>query len=171
VNFFSGFSLCGEEKLFKEYLNKSEYSVSGFSLGAIRAFKYVLNTTNRVDTLQLFSPAFFQEKDEKFKRLQTISYKKNSKAYEKQFLENIAYPSTCDMRKYFKQDTLESLQELLEFKWEANELKLIRERGINIEVYLGEKDKIIDSKNAYDFFKEYATVYFIKEGGHILWTK
>jgi len=171
VNFFSGFSLWREEELFESYLKKSQYTVSGFSLGAVRAFEYVQNNSARIDTLQLFSPAFFQDKSEKFKRLQTISYQKNSDAYEKLFLENIAYPSTHDMKSYFKKDTLESLQKLLEFTWEPSALMELKKRGIHIEVYLGGEDKIIDSKKAYDFFKNYATVYFIKEGGHILWTK
>jgi predicted alpha/beta hydrolase family esterase len=169
VNFFSGFSLCNEEKLFEAYLKKSLYSVSGFSLGAVRAFEYVQNSSDRIDTLQLFSPAFFQEKSEKFRRLQTISYQKNQEAYEKQFLENIAYPSTCDMTSYFKKDTLSSLQKLLEFTWEPSALTVLKRRGIHVEVYLGGEDKIIDTKKAYDFFKNYATVYFIKEGGHILY--
>lgn len=171
VNFFSGFSLCNEQKLFEAYLSKSQYAVIGFSLGAVRAFEYVQNSSDRIDTLQLFSPAYFQDKSEKFKRLQTMSYQKNPEAYEKQFLENIAYPSIHDMKKYFKKDSLESLQKLLEFRWEPSELRKLQKRGINVEVYLGGLDKIIDAQNTYDFFKEYATVYFIKEGGHILWTK
>ncbi len=170
MNFFSGFSLDGEEALFQEYLKKSDYTISGFSLGAVRAFEYVHNTDKRVDKLQLFSPAFFQDKSEKFKRLQTISYQKNQKAYEKQFLENIAYPSTTKMQGYYKQDDVEALQKLLEFIWEPSKLKALKERGVEIEVYLGGEDKIIDSKKAYEFFKNYATVYFIKKGGHILWT-
>ena len=171
VNFFSGFSLWGEEELFEAYLKRSQYTVSGFSLGAVRAFEYVQNNSARIDTLQLFSPAFFQDKSEKFKRLQTISYQKNSDAYEKLFLENIAHPSTHNMISYFKKDTLESLQKLLEFTWEEEKLVQFKKRGIHIEVYFGGEDKIIDSKKAYDFFKNYATVYFIKEGGHTLWTK
>ncbi len=171
MNFFSGFSLSGEEELFEAYLKKSAYTVSGFSLGAVRALEYVQSTKDRIDTLQLFSPAFFQNKSEKFKRLQTISYQKNSEAYEKQFLENITYPSTHDMQSFFKKDSLESLQKLLEFTWEPSMLIALKDRGIHIEVYLGGEDKIIDSKKAYEFFKNYATVYLIKEGGHILWTK
>jgi hypothetical protein len=168
VSFFSGFSLDGEKELFKEYLKESPYSVSGFSLGAIDAFEHVLDTTNRIDMLQLFSPSFFQDKDLKFQRLQTINYKKNPKAYQEQFLKNIAYPSTIDMSKYFKEGTKEELQRLLEFKWSQEKLSKLVQRGIKIEVYLGGRDKIIDSQKAYEFFKKFATVYLIKEGGHIL---
>jgi esterase/lipase len=167
VSFFSGFCLQGESELFKTYLKKSEYCVSGFSLGAIKAFEYTLNSNSRIDTLQLFSPAFFQDKDLKFKRLQTLNYKKNPQAYQEQFLKNIAYPFATDMKKYFKEDTKEELQKLLEFIWKEEELLELVNKGVEIEVYLGAKDKIIDSKKAYKFFKEFATVYFIKEGGHV----
>ena len=168
VNFFSGFSFTHEVELFDSYLKKSDYSVSGFSLGAVKAFEYVLGTTKRVDTLQLFSPAFFQDRDKKFIRLQTISYQKNQAEYEKQFLKNIAYPSNYDMRKYYKKDNLNSLEKLLNFTWKREELERLKSKGVYLEVYLGEKDKIIDSLKAKEFFKTYATVYLIKEGGHIL---
>lgn len=169
MNFFSGFSLDAEEVLFDSYLKKSQYSVSGFSLGAIRAFEYVERSDVRIDLLQLISPAFFQNKSTKFRRLQTMSYQKNQKAYEAQFLENIAYPSSYNMKNFFKEDSLNSLEKLLEYEWEPSKLMAMRDRGVDIEVYLGGEDKIIDSKQAYDFFKNYATVYLIKEGGHILW--
>ena len=168
MSFYSGFSLEREEALFDEFRKCGNFVVSGFSLGAIRAFEFVFETKLRVDTLQLFSPAFFQNTDEKFKRLQIISYQKNQKAYEEQFLKNIAYPSTKDMKKYFNNSDRNSLQELLSFIWEKEKLKELKDRGVEIEVYLGGKDKIIDTKIAYDFFKNYATVYFIKKGGHIL---
>ena len=48
------------------------------------------------------------------------------------------------------------------------DLEKVISRGTRIEVFLGADDKIIDSKEAYEFFKEYATVYFIKNKGHIL---
>ena len=171
MSFFSGFCLDEEEELFKPYLRKSAYSVAGFSLGAIEAFEYSLNATVRIDTLQLFSPAFFQDKDQKFQRLQTLNYKKNPEAYQEQFLKNIAYPSDLDMQKYFKEDSLTSLQKLLAFTWQEEELLSLVNKGVEIEVYLGGYDKIIDSQKAHVFFKEFATVYFIKEGGHVLWTE
>lgn len=166
--FYSGFSLKDEEVLFAEYLIKDDFTVSGFSLGAIDAFLYVLNSKQRVDKLQLFSPAFFQQKSEKFKRLQTINYNKNQKEYEKEFLKNIAYPSEIDLYPYFEQSTLESLEKLLNFIWKESELKELNKRGVDIEVYLGSKDKIIDTKKAHEFFKNFAISYFIKSKGHIL---
>ena len=61
--YFSGFSLKGEKELFKEYIIENDFTVSGFSYGAQKAVEYVLSTDNRVDLLQLFSPAFFNKKD------------------------------------------------------------------------------------------------------------
>ncbi len=171
MNFFSGFSLEGEESLFSPYLKENDFCVSGFSLGAILAYEYVLNSSDRVDTLQLFSPAFFQNESEKFKRVQTINYQKNRDSYQMQFLKNIAYPADRDLNRYLKNDSIVSLEKLLYFRWDANRLKELKDRGINIEVYLGGKDRIMDTKKAYDFFKKFATIYLIKNGGHILETK
>ena len=168
MNFFSGFSLFGEASIFRDYIKESDFSVSGFSLGAIEAFEYVLNTKKRVDTLVLFSPAFFQDRDEKFRRLQSISYKKDPKSYQEQFLKNIAYPSNYDMSIFFKDSDIHLLHKLLNFTWEREKLNELRDRGVRIEVYLGERDKIINSKEAYNFFKNFATVYFIKGVGHTL---
>ncbi len=171
MNFFSGFSLEGEEFLFEPYIKKSEFTVCGFSLGAILAFEYVINSCERVDTLQLFSPAFFEKYDEKFKRVQTINYQKNQLSYELQFLKNAAYPSARDLSPCLKHSNIKLLEKLLYFKWDETKLKELRKKGINIDVYLGGKDKIMDSKKAYDFFEKFATVYFIKDGGHTLETK
>lgn len=166
--YFSGFSLQNEEELFEEYLIPSDFTVSGFSYGAVKAFEYTLNSDKRIDTLQLFSPAFFQTQDTKFKRMQLMFFKKDAKAYCNNFLENIAYPSTIDTVKYFTQGSMEELDTLLNYTWDEEQLKEVINRGTKIEVYLGQKDKIIDSKAALEFFRNYATVYYIKEKGHIL---
>ncbi|WP_238593468.1 hypothetical protein [Sulfurospirillum diekertiae] len=78
MKFFSGFCLANEQELFSSYLNQSDFTVAGFSYGAIKAFEYTLTCKERIDTLQLFSPAFFEDKDAKFKKLQTLSFSKNS---------------------------------------------------------------------------------------------
>lgn len=166
--YFSGFSLENEEELFEEYLLNNDFSVSGFSYGAIKAFEYVLSTKKRVDTLQLFSPAFFQTQDEKFKRMQVMFFKKDSKLYCDNFLKNISSPYTLDTNKYFTEGTLESLTELLTYTWDEKKLEKIVNKGTKIEVYLGGKDMIIESTSAKEFFKNYATVYFIKDASHIL---
>ncbi len=166
MNFFSGFCLQNESEIFKSYLNDGKYTVAGFSYGAIKAYRYIIKSQKRVDKLQLFSPAFFQNKDEKFKRLQLLSYKKDYIKYEEIFLKNITNPSLHDMYSYHVGGKKIELKELLYWQWNLSE---IVKRGVDIEVYLGEKDKIIDSKVAMEFFKDFATVYFIKGAGHTLW--
>ena len=94
-SFFSGFSLKNEQHFFDEYIDKSEFNVCGFSYGAIKAYEFTckeLEKGNRVDRLQLFSPAFFQAKDEKFKRLQLIAYRKNEDVYLNQFINSCFFP-------------------------------------------------------------------------------
>ena len=167
-NYYSGFSLKEEKELFSEYLVENEFTVSGFSFGAINAFEKILSSETRVDLLQLFSPAFFQTQDEKFVRMQLMFFKKDSKSYCDNFLKNIAYPSSFDTLPYFKEGTYEELQTLLTYKWDKEKLNKVLEKGTKIEVYLGGVDKIIDSSKAYEFFKDFSTVYFIKNSGHIL---
>ena len=165
--FFSGFCLKNEKELFKEQLKNSEYEVAGFSYGAIKAFEYASNAT-RIDTLTLLSPAFFQTKDKKFKRLQLLHYKKNPQQYIENFLKNTAYPSNTDMKKYYHDGEYEDLEKLLNYIWDEKKLQLLKEKGVDIKVHLGQLDKIIESKKAYEFFKPYATVYYYKNKGHIL---
>ncbi|MGB5793810.1 pimelyl-ACP methyl ester esterase BioV [Poseidonibacter sp.] len=166
--YFSGFCLCNESELFKDYLEVNDFTVSGFSYGAILAFEEVLNSNQRVDKLQLFSPSFFQTQDKKFIRMQLMFFKKDAKAYCDNFLENIAYPEKADTSKYFSQGTYEQLEELLTYKWDKEKLQKLVDKGTKIEVFLGQKDKIIQSDKANDFFVNFATVYYIKEKGHIL---
>ena len=139
--FFSGFCLENEQELFYDYLIDNEFTVSGFSFGAIKAFDYVLESEKRVDTLQLFSPAFFQTQDIKFKRMQVMFFKKDAKSYCDNFLKNIAYPNTLDTSKYFTQGSMEELEELLYYTWNKEKIQKVLEKGINIEIYLGEKTK------------------------------
>jgi len=166
--FFSGFMFKNEKKCFKEFLKDSQFTVSGFSLGAILAFEYVLaNQNKRIDTLQLFSPAFFQTKEEKFKRLQLMSYKKSKLLYLKQFMKGCFFPYEEKMIENIDTDISE-LKELLEYEWSMDKLKEISQRGVKIEVYLGSKDAIIDVLRAKEFFLEVATVTYIKEANHFL---
>lgn len=167
-NFFSGFCFFEESELFKEYVVKNDFTISGFSYGAIKAFEEVLNSQKRVDKLQLFSPAFFQTQDAKFKRTQLMYFKKDENAYTKTFLENVVYPQNLDISKYFKMGTAQELEELLNYEWNEEKLQSVVDRGVKIEVFLGADDKIIDSLKAKDFFVNFATVYYIKEKGHLL---
>ena len=166
--YFSGFCFFEESELFQDYIIQNDFTVSGFSFGAIKAFEEVLTSNNRVDKLQLFSPAFFQTQNEKFKRTQIMYFKKDANAYCQTFLSNVLSPLDLDISKYFKLGSIEELQELLYYEWSEEKLQKLIEKGVKIEVYLGGNDKIIDASKAQEFFKEFATVYYIKEKGHLL---
>ena len=163
MKFFSGFCIKNEKDIFKKYIINNDFTVSGFSKGGIKALNYCLNTKDRIDTLQLFSPAFFLDKDETFKRAQVLFYKKDPQKYLKNFLKNLIYPIKDIYIDTHLEDVSE-LKTLLYYKWE----KISDIKNINIEVYLGEEDKIINTKQAKEFFKKYAQVYYIKNVGHLL---
>ncbi|MGB3751800.1 MAG: pimelyl-ACP methyl ester esterase BioV [Arcobacteraceae bacterium] len=165
--YFSGFSLQNEEGLFQEYLETSDFVVSGFSFGAIKAVEYVLETTKRVDKLQLFSPAYFNDKEKKYKRMQLLYFTKDSAQYCEQFLQNVGFSKEL-ASEYFEQGTYAELEELLEYFWDEKKLQKIVDKNIKIEVFLGANDKIIDASKALEFFKQFAEVYYIKNKGHIL---
>ena len=168
MKYFNGFCLCGEERLFEDVLKPTEYTLAGFSYGAILAFEEAFTLKGCIDTLQLISPAFFQTKETKFKKLQTLFFTKDEHAYTQAFLENIAFPSSFDMRAFASEGSVEALNTLLHYEWSEEKLTTLVERGVHIEVYLGAEDKIIDAKCAREFFTPYATVYYLKSVGHIL---
>ena len=165
--YFSGFSLKAEDELFDNYIIRNDFTVSGFSYGAQKALEYSLNTNNRIDILQLFSPSYFNDKDIKYKRMQLIYFRKNPKIYCDNFLENCGMKKE-DKNKYFSMGTIEQLDDLLYYNWDEEKLQYIVRKGINIEVYLGEKDKIINSNKAKKFFRKFAEVYYIKNKEHVL---
>jgi len=169
--YFSGFCLENDKELFKEYLEVGTFNIAGFSYGAIRAFEYALNevqNNKRVQKLQLFSPAFFQDQSKKYKRLQLMFFKKDEQAYKNNFIQNIAKPSDINLDKYLSLGTYEQLDTLLNYEWKKEDFELLLNKGVKIEVYLGSDDKIINSSNALEFFRQFAEVYFIKNVGHIL---
>ena len=167
-NFYSGFCFKNECEIFKDYLEIGDFIISGFSYGAIKAFKQALESETRVDKLQLFSPSFFQNKDEKFKKMQKLFFKKDEKSYINNFLENVKYPQIKDIKEYLNTGKYEELEDLLNFKWIKEDFEKLISKGIKIEVFLGGNDKIIDSLAAKEFFKEFATVYYFKDKGHLL---
>ncbi|MCK9453636.1 MAG: pimelyl-ACP methyl ester esterase BioV [Sulfurimonas sp.] len=172
MKFFSGFSLKNEQHYFKDYINSSQYCVCGFSYGAIKALSYTqeqLKLNRRIDTFQLFSPAFFQSKDEKFKKLQLIGYRKNRDKYLNEFLTSCFLPYE---KKTVEQceNNIDELEELLYYSWRVDELRELSNKGVSIEVYIGSEDKIIDADKAKDFFLEVATVTYIKNANHFLLT-
>jgi len=168
MKYFNGFSLQNEEELFSTYLLNSDYCVAGFSYGAQQAFEYVYHAKERIDRLILLSPAFFQTQKPSFTRTQLRYFEAGKEAYVKQFLANVTYPSSLDLSNYLKVGTKEELEALLSYRWDSNMIQEVQDRGTTIEVFLGSKDKIIDSQATFDFFVPLATTYIMKNMGHLL---
>lgn len=167
MHFYSGFSLRNESGCFAPWLKEDAYTVAGFSYGAIKALEFAMKSSQRIERLQLFSPAYFCNKTEAFRKLQLKAYRRNSTAYLSRFIESCFAPypvknvETAD-------DGIGALETLLYYPWSESLLLTLKERGVRIEVYLGEKDAVIDSEAARHYFVPYATVYTIKNANHFL---
>ena len=173
MKFFSGFSLKEDQKYFEHLFKKTDYTVAGFSYGAIKALEYtesLLARSKRVDTLQLFSPAFFQTKSIQFQKLQLRGYQKDEDLYLKNFIKACFAPYK-EERISHSSHTIEQLQELLAYQWNLDTLCAISSRGVHIEVYLGSEDSIIDAQGTREFFKEVATVTLFNGANHFLQRK
>lgn len=171
VIFYSGFSLKNEASFFEPYLEKSEYTVAGFSYGAIKAATHASEATTRIDTLQLFSPAFFQTKKESFKRLQMGAFLKSKEEYIENFLSACFFPykaQEVDLDEYASES---QLRELLYFEWTKELMASILSKGIRIEVFLGLEDAVIDVPSAREFFIPFSLVTSIRTGNHFLQEK
>jgi len=168
MKYFNGFSLQNEEKIFDTYIPKGDYTVAGFSYGAQQAFEHAYDSKQRIDRLILLSPAFFQEQKPSFIHTQLRYFEAGQEAYVKQFLSNVAYPSDIDLSEYLNVGTKEELEALLTYTWVKDKLQELSDRGTTIEVFFAEKDKIINTKAAFDFFSSIVTTYMIKDAGHIL---
>jgi hypothetical protein len=166
--YFSGFSLRKEEALFKDYLIDSEFAVAGFSYGAIKAFDYVYNSSTRIDRLILLSPAFFQNHKKSFIRTQLRYFKSNRNLYIEQFLKNVAYPSNINLSEYLDIGTYNELKYLLFYVWDCDKFTEIINRGVTIEIFIGEDDIILNSKESFKFFSKVTTTYLLKKRGHLL---
>jgi len=173
MKFYSGFSLKDEQHFFDKYINDTQYCVCGFSYGAIKAYAHVkkkLEAGYRIDVLQLFSPAFFQTKTTQFKNMQLRAYRKNQDVYLRQFINSCFFPYDKKDTQQDYNTTIDELEELLNYKWNIAGLKELADKGIKIEVYLGGEDKIVETKEAKEFFKEVATITYIKDANHFLQT-
>ena len=166
--YFNGFALQEEAHFFQEMLLESDYTVAGFSYGAQKAFEYVYTTENRVDRLILLSPAFFQNHKKSFIRTQLRYYKADEKAYTEQFLKNVAYPSSRELNPYLSTASIEELDALLSYVWDKEKFKVLLDKGVKIEVFIGGKDKIVASQESFEFFSDLSTTYLFKEAGHLL---
>ncbi len=168
MKYFNGFSLEGEKVFFKEYMIESPYVISGFSYGAQKAFEYAYNCKKRIDRLILISPAFFQNHKKSFIKTQLRYFKADQEAYKKEFLKNVAYPSTISLHDYIVEGSYEDLSNLLSYVWEEEKIKSLLKRGIKIEVFIGDVDMIVDTQKSFEFFSELLPVYLFKGKGHLL---
>ncbi len=170
MKFYNGFSLKNKVHFFQEYLDDSAYCVCGFSYGAIKALSYVkeqLLMGNRVDRLQLLSPAFFQTKSSKFKKLQMSAYSKSPEKYLSSFISACFLPYKSKSIQH-SENSLDELNELLNYEWIKSDFVELESKGVKIEVYLGSEDKIIDIKSAREFFVDVSTLTYIKNANHFL---
>jgi surfactin synthase thioesterase subunit len=170
MKYFNGFCLVGEEALFEDYLNQSDYCVAGFSYGAQEAFEYVYKSTRRIERLILLSPAFFQDNSRGFKRTQLRYFDAGKEAYIQQFLSNVTYPKQSDtLDKYLVVGTKVQLQSLLEYQWDKAKIKEVIARGTIIEVFMGKEDKIVNTAEVLAFFDTTKCIsYTLKDSGHLL---
>ncbi len=171
MRFFSGFGFANEWILFKDFLDRGEYTVAGFSYGAQKALRYVLELYRkgeRIQKLQLLSPAYFNGLSRSIKQKEIVNFAKNPGTYMRFFYKKALYPATIDIKPFIKEPTLAELKELLFFEWRGEELQELRDGKVEIEIYLGELDKIVDTSKAHQFFKEYGVSYLIKGVGHLL---
>ena len=170
MQFYSGFSLKNEEYLFEDFITPCEYNICGFSYGAIKAFEEAYRATKsfkRVDKLILLSPAFFQTKPKKFIKLQLMGYKKDEASYIKEFRRLCFLPHNPKIVQD-SSTSYEDLTRLLNYQWDREKLLYLLEKGVEIEVYLGLEDRIIDVYGAKDFFIDFSTVTSIKNANHFL---
>ena len=166
--YFNGFALKGEEKFFQDELVDSDFTVAGFSYGAQKAFEYAYNSTERIDRLILLSPAFFQNHKKSFIRTQLRYYKADEASYSEQFLKNVAYPSNINLYDYYNINKYEELESLLSYVWDKEKILELIEKGIEIEVFIGDADKIVNAEKSHKFFSELTSVYLYKNRGHLL---
>jgi len=169
VVYFSGFAFRDESGLFDDWLLRSDYTVAGFSYGAIRALEYAHASRRRIERLILLSPAYFQETKERFRRLQLEAYAKDPQNYLQRFALRCVEPcQDLDVAPYLGEGSEEELRHLLEYRWDRAKFDALRKRGTKIEIFLGGKDRIVDTEAARRFFSQVGICYFIKEAGHLL---
>ena len=167
--YFNGFALKDEEKFFKKYTINSDFCVVGFSYGALKAFEYTYSNPNRIDRLILLSPAFFQNHKKSFIRTQMRYFKADKRSYIEQFLNNVSYPSDITLHSSLYGGNQEELESLLSYVWDKEKILELVSRGITVEVFIGGKDRIVDSQNSFEFFSDVVTTYLLKEKGHLLY--
>ncbi|MDR2905103.1 MAG: hypothetical protein LBU73_04015 [Helicobacteraceae bacterium] len=168
MKLFSGFGFKNEFDLFHNFLpenyEKTQFSTAGFSMGAIKAVLHAIQSENRVEKLYLFSPAFFQDKDDNFRENELKIFAEKQELYMKFFYRKCG--KINDEYKD-KNPNINDLKFLLNHKWELNDFNALK--NTEITIFLGEKDAIMDSKKAMRFFAQtHAQIFYIKNANHTL---
>ncbi len=169
MRFFSGFGFVNESVLFEEWLLKGAYDVSGFSMGAIKAIEYAYNEVlqqRRINSLLLFSPCMLAHKGLAFKRLQLSSFQKDPQNYMDNFYQVVGLNARLEHFK--KRGSLEELEFLLNYKYSDHTIRLLLEKGVKIEVFVGLEDKITDIQALLEFFTPLVQVWQFKGHNHLL---
>lgn len=175
MRFFSGFGFKDDVRLFSELLREfhykcDDYTICGFSKGAQEALDFTLNAQTRINRLILLSPAFFHDKDSAFKSMQIRQFTKNKNIYMNKFYKNVGIESDSIFLRDIKELDSMQLEECLDYTFSDSSLQALQKKGIEIVIFLGENDKIIDAKIAYHFFSNFGIVYFLKNANHLLKT-
>jgi hypothetical protein len=165
---FSGFCFYDESPLFDGLIDKSYSYISSFSYGCIQALDYIINNNVKIDKLYMFSPSFFNNQTLAFKNNQLKIFRKSQNTYLEFFYKNCLYNKKIDIDKYKKTDNIEILEKLLFYKWEEQIINKIINKNIEIIVFFGQYDMIIDINQAKKFFINYATIIDIPNVGHLL---
>nr|WP_275856259.1 hypothetical protein [Sulfurimonas sp. MAG313] len=100
--------------------------------------------------------------------MQNMYFSKDKEGYLQNFLSSSFLPAPIHKEVKLIDPKAQDLEELLSFVWKTDELKTLQCKGIKIQVYLGSKDKIINSAKAKEFFLPYADTYMINGAGHTL---
>ncbi|PUD54844.1 pimelyl-ACP methyl ester esterase BioV [Helicobacter pylori] len=169
MRFFSGFGFINESVLFEEWLLKGAYDVSGFSMGAIKAIEYAYNEISqqrRIHSLLLFSPCMLAHKSLAFKRLQLSSFQKDPQSYMDNFYQEVGL--SAQLERFKKESSLEELEFLLDYKYSDSIIRLLLEKGVKIEVFIGLKDRITDIQALLEFFMPLVQVWQFKDCNHLL---
>jgi len=164
--FYSGFCLEGEEALFHEFLPQYGDFMSGFSYGAISAVREAV-LDKEIKRLILLSPAYYAHTNEAFREAQIAAFEADAELYKLKLLKKSGL-SVEDGVRYGKDSSLTELRELLYFDWRGAGLDTLKKRGVKIEVFIGEADRVVDPYASADFFEEFADVYRLKNKNHIL---
>ena len=169
----------------RDSLDVREFDVVGFSYGAQKAVRYALDSPRPIRRLCLISPAFFHGMPTRRKEAELRLFAANPVRYLQMFFQQALSGSTdaSEAQKelvlpYFclsrhesicTKELADDLHTLLFYTFCADELTQIRERGIAIEVFLGERDRIVATKEARDFFAPLATrLFWVRDVGHLL---